>query len=40
MTNEQKAEMDEMKEIIEKEKNGETLTTAEQTKLDAFESSK
>lgn len=40
MTDEQKAEMEEMKEIIEKEKNGETLTTAEQTKLDAFESSK
>jgi hypothetical protein len=31
-----KAEMDEIKTIMEKSKNGETLTADEQTKLDAF----
>jgi hypothetical protein len=31
-----KAEMEEVKTLMEKSKNGETLTTEEQTKLDQF----
>jgi len=40
LTDEQKAEMDAIKTIMDKKKNWETLTTEEQTKLDTFEANK
>ncbi|MDD3302375.1 MAG: hypothetical protein PHN31_02385 [Candidatus Gracilibacteria bacterium] len=40
LTDEQKAEMDAIKTIMDKKKSGETLTTEEQTKLDAFEANR
>lgn len=40
LTDEQKAEMEEIQEIMLKKKNWETLTTSEQTKLDLFEENK
>lgn len=40
LNQEQKAEMDAIKEIVMKQKNGETLTTEEQTKLQEFQANK
>jgi len=39
-TTEQKTQMEAMKVIFEKQKNGETLTSEEQTKLEKFEANK
>ena len=39
MSSEQKAEMDAIKTILDKQKAGTTLTSDEQAKLDAFEAS-
>lgn len=40
MSEEQKAKMEEVKTILEKQKNGETLTSDEQATLDAYETNK
>lgn len=40
MSEEQKAEMEAIKTIVEKKKNGDTLTSDEQAKIDAYEANK